>query len=264
MQYYIQEINRKTNNLKDYENCPEIFFELNVLLENLEQIELGIDKISYQPGIFRRAFRSELDGSLQPYKIQVPNNYDKSKKYPLLVFLHGSGRTDENMFNIYHQYLSEGNFIQIAPRARGVSHYYGTENAQFDIKEVIQNTMENYTIDTSNIILAGFSMGGYGVYRTFIEAPQRFKGLAIFSGEPKVGIFRKSKNGNYPNFLKKKNLIKLRDVRKSYSTTFSSNMTGGILIPRARRTRLFSSVISVLMTTRFLKALIVTALILSR
>ena len=55
-------------------------------------------------------------------------------------------------------------------------------------------------------------MGGYGVYRTFIEAPHRFKGLAIFSGESKVGMFKKSKNGNYPNFLKEKNLKKFNNA----------------------------------------------------
>ena len=212
MEYYSQEINNKIVGLKDYENCPEILHELNEFQEILGQIESGIDTISKQSGIFRRAFRSELDNSLQPYKIQVPNDYDKSNKYPLLVFLHGSGRTDEYMFDTYHQYLSEGNFIHIAPGARGISHYYGTETTQFDIKEAIRDALVNYTIDTANIILAGFSMGGYGVYRTFIETPRRFKKLAVFSGEPKAGIFRKSIGGKYPNFLKKRNLKKLRDV----------------------------------------------------
>lgn len=212
LEYYFQEIIRKTVGLKNYENCPEIFHQQNEFIGILVQAESGVDRISVQTGIFRRAFCSELDNSLQPYKIQVPKDYNKSIKYPLLVFLHGSGRTDEYMFDLFHPYLSEGNFIHIAPGARGISHYYGTEDAQFDIQEAIQNALDNYSIDTSNIILAGFSMGGYGVYKTFIESPRRFDKLAVFSGQPRVSIFMRSKGGDYPNFLKKKNLIKLRDI----------------------------------------------------
>ena len=212
MQFSIQEVNRKILNLRDYEDYPGVLNDLIEIFDNLEEMELGKDRISSQSGIYRRAFRSGLDSTLQTYKVQVPENFDKSTRYPLLVFLHGSGRSDKDMFNMYHQYLSKGDFIQIAPSARGVSNYYGTEKAQFDINEAIQNTIANYPIDTSNIVLAGFSMGGYGVYRTFIETPYRFKGLAIFSGEPKVGIFKRTKNGNYPNFLRKKNHKRLSDV----------------------------------------------------
>ncbi len=212
MQFAIQEVNRKIKNLKDYEDSPDVLNDLLAILNNLEEMELGGDIISSRSGVFRRAFRSDLDSTLQPYTVQVPDNYDKSIKYPLLVFLHGSGRSDKDIFSIYHQYLSKGDFIQIAPFARGVSHYYGLEKAQFDIYEAIQNTIDNYPIDTSNIVLVGFSMGGYGVYRTFIESPYLFDGLAIFSGEPKVGILKRTRNGNYPNFIKKRNYTKLRDV----------------------------------------------------
>jgi len=55
------------------------------------------------------------------------------------------------------------------------------------------------------IILAGFSMGGYGVYRTYFESPELFSALAIFSGHPdlanKWGV-----PGEHPNFLDYKNL----------------------------------------------------------
>ncbi len=210
--FYIEEIDRKLNRLKDYENYPEGSTDITDLLDYLKFMESGKDTISVQTGIFRRAFCSELDSTLRPYKIKIPENYNKSEKYPLLVFLHGSGRTDEDMFDKYHRYLSQNNLIQIAPNARGVSHYYGTPEAQFDIKEAIQDAIQNYSVDTTNIVLTGFSMGGYGVYRTYFENPGLFKGLAIFSGMPKVGLLRRSGKGEYPNFLKKKNYEKLTGV----------------------------------------------------
>ena len=36
---------------------------------------------------------------------------------------------------------------------------------------------ENYSLDTTRIVLSGFSMGGYGVYRTFWESPEMFEAL---------------------------------------------------------------------------------------
>lgn len=210
--FHIQNITQKLQKNKDYEDVPGGLEDILRIFKLLEQIETGNDTISIKTGIFRRAFRSDLDNTIQPYKIQIPENYNKSKNYPLLVFLHGSGRTDEDMFDKSHQYLSQGNFIQIAPNARGVSHYYGNEKAQFDIREAIHDVIKNYSVDTSNIILAGFSMGGYGVYRTYIESPNQFKGLAVFSGIPKAGRFRRSGKGEYPNFQKKKNYEKLIDI----------------------------------------------------
>ena len=39
-------------------------------------------------------------------------------------------------------------------------------------------------MDPDRIFLSGFSMGGYGVYRTFFEDPTRYRGLIVLSGIP--------------------------------------------------------------------------------
>ncbi len=212
IKFHLQETKNKLSDLKDYETCPNLISDLYALYDHIEEMELGTDNLARQPGVFRRAFLSRLDSTLQPYKILVPGQYDKLKSYPLLLFLHGSGRTDEDMFDLYHPSLSEGNFIQIAPSGIGVSHYYGTNEAQTDIVEALQDILLNYAIDTTRIILAGFSMGGYGVYRTYIESPERFAGLVVLSGEPRVGFLRRSRHGFYPDFLREKNIARLGNI----------------------------------------------------
>ena len=62
--------------------------------------------------------------------------------------------------------------------------------------------MANYPVDATRIVLAGFSMGGYGVYRTFKEDGKRYSALAIFSGIPRIP----GGGGDGPDFLEKEDL----------------------------------------------------------
>ena len=66
-------------------------------------------------------------------------------------------------------------------RARHVQCLYRRPR-QEDIREAIADVCRHYPIDRSNIVLAGFSMGGYGVYRTHYETPGMYKALAVFCG----------------------------------------------------------------------------------
>jgi len=102
---------------------------------------------------------------------------------PLVVYLHGSGQDDRGHFD---DDTTEEPYIRLAPRGRGTSNVYTTDHAQDDIREAIDDVCRNYTIDKRRIVLTGFSMGGYGVYRTFVEMPKRFCALAIFSGSPNM------------------------------------------------------------------------------
>ena len=156
------------------------------------------DALHQGGAVVRRAFVSPTDGTLQPYTVRLPAAYDPEGRYPLLVFLHGSGVNDEWAASA-HDYLDDRRYVQLFPYARGMSHNYATEEAQRDIREAMADVAANYSVDTSRIVLGGFSMGGYGVYRTFWESPDMFKALLVLSGDPKLPwLQRKLTGGDYP------------------------------------------------------------------
>lgn len=163
----------------------------------VSRVEVGEDVIAAERGQLRRAFRSELDGTLQPYMIRLPDDYDPAKRYPLIVFLHGSASDETDLPSA--GFLSRGNSFEMCPRARGTSHSYLTPESQVDIAEAVADVRASYPIDTDKIVLAGFSMGGYGVYRTFWEHPTAYRALAVISGDPDLGN-RWSDEKGHPDF----------------------------------------------------------------
>jgi len=208
--FKLQEINKELKRLKYYETAGILRSKLLNFNKILSFAENGKDKLKAATGIFRRAYISEIDSTLQPYSIKIPRNFQPNKKYPLLVMLHGSGQDDRNI--LYERNGILERFIEIAPKGRGTSNAYCINHAQDDIREAIEDVIKNYPIDTTKIILSGFSMGGYGVYRTFYEAPERFAALSIFSGHPNLANIWGIGN-NQPNFLKEKYLTSFNNKK---------------------------------------------------
>jgi predicted esterase len=199
LQFQIEEIDRQQRALHPYDTSAALRASIDQFLGDLHDAESGPDPVAARRGIFRRAFRSAIDHQLQPYSVKIPADYRPDGRYPLLVFLHGSGQDDRN--ELTRDWLPSG-FILLAPRARGTSNWYNSDHAQDDIREAVEDVVSNYAVDGSRIILAGFSMGGYGVYRTYKEDPSRYRALAIFSGIPRIP----GGAGDGPDFLEKEDL----------------------------------------------------------
>jgi len=193
----LQELKTRLQAVKPYETCGRLRLEAESFLHVLSEADRHSDLLATRTGVFRRAFRSRLDKSLQPYSVRIPAGFDASRRYPLLVYLHGSGDDDRGMLESLEL---PDTFLGMAPRARGTSHVYVQDHAQEDIQEAIQDMIANYPVDTDRIVLAGFSMGGYGVLRAFYEAPSRFHSLAVFSGHPSLPA-RWGLDGQHPDFL---------------------------------------------------------------
>jgi len=193
LEYKVLRLERLLGDLPPYELASYERGEFVRTEEQLRQAELGEDPYAGTTGALRRAFRSKLDNTLQPYVVLVPESYDSSRTYPLLVFLHGSASTETDILG--HEFISTGDLIAIGPYGRGPSNGFATDESQTDIAEAIDDAISNYPIDSENIVLTGFSMGGYGVLRTQWETPGRFKSLVVLSGGTSFG-------SESPDFLK--------------------------------------------------------------
>lgn len=181
--FRLQEARQTMDTIKGYDTAAGLRLSLAQTGAIMDAAARGEDVIARRAGVIRRAYLSEVDGTLQPYSMWVPKTLDPSKKVPLMVFLHGSGEDDRSVFRGGPGRVPEG-FIGLAPSGRGTSNCYSADHAQDDIRESMQDVLANYPADADRVILAGFSMGGYGVYRTYAENPGAYRAIAVFSGDP--------------------------------------------------------------------------------
>jgi len=211
LQYLIEETFASLGSMKPYESAAKERLALVRLESDLAEAEAGRDTYAARTGYFRRAFRSRVDGTLQPYAVRVPAGFSPSSAatYPLVVYLHGSASDETNLAAV--DYLSDGEFIELAPRGRGPSNAYTRDHAQEDIEEAVTAVLQSYPVDPKRIVLTGFSMGGYGVYRTFHEHPERYRALAVFSGAPNLGG-RYFPGEGHPDFLDRRLLTKFKGL----------------------------------------------------
>jgi predicted esterase len=186
LEFTIEEVISALQKLHPYETAASARIRISQTLDSIEKAEAGSDPLAAQRGFVRRAYRSKLDDTLQPYTLWIPEDFDPRRKYPLLVFLHGSASTESDIKG-WKKVIPPG-FLALGPRGRGPSNFYSWDHAQADIAEAVDSVKENYPVDDRNILLAGFSMGGYGVYRTYYETPGTFRAIAVFSGMPRIGF----------------------------------------------------------------------------
>lgn len=173
----------KASVLKPYESCEGVLEGWRLLKPLLSAWQQGEDPYAKMRGPYRRGFRSIHDASLQPMTIKLPVDYSEDRKYPLLVMLHGSAQDDTTILG--HDW-SGGQAIELAPFGRDRFQAYARDASQKDIVEAIERAQRDFSVDATRVVIAGFSMGGYGALRTFYEQPERYVGVAMLAGHPNL------------------------------------------------------------------------------
>lgn len=115
----------------------------------------------------------------------VPTNYDTTFNYQLMICLHGSGDNSNNYRNTLINTLNWKtvftNTIFICPDG-GDDYYSDFSNPPGDeeiIGKAIDYAVKKFKIDTNNIILQGFSLGGRSALKYGLDYPIKFKGLLL-------------------------------------------------------------------------------------
>jgi predicted esterase len=152
----------------------------------MDALEAGRDPFAGRKGDFRKAYRSNVDGSLQPYRVFVPSTYDGSKPFPLIIALHGMGGDENSYFEAYANgaFKTEAEargYIVACPKGRQPASMY-TGSAERDVMDVLAEMQRAYRIDANRIYMTGHSMGGFGTWSVAMNHPDIFAALAPIAG----------------------------------------------------------------------------------
>lgn len=165
-------------------------------LERAKAMKDGKTPWTTQTGAVVRGYKSKIDGSVQPYWLILPADYDftAKTKHRLDFWWHGRGEV-----------LSEANFMANSPGFGGiipvpgeiVLHPYGRYcNAnkfagEVDTFECLDHAKKHYRIDESRLVARGFSMGGAACWQYGTHFPTLWAACAPGAGFSETPEFLK-------------------------------------------------------------------------
>jgi len=156
-----------------------------------------------------------IKGDTLRYRVMYPENYDKKKSYPLVLFLHGSGeRGDDNEKQLVHgaslftDSLNRHNFQAIilfpqCPLKQSWVHRVKKDTKPKDVKskglakplELAKKLVDYYlkteSVNKKRIYVVGLSMGGMGTFDIICQYPNKFAAAIPICGIANVEHLKK-------------------------------------------------------------------------
>tara|TARA_B110000091_G_scaffold81602_1_gene89865 strand:+ start:1505 stop:2302 length:798 start_codon:yes stop_codon:yes gene_type:complete len=149
------------------------------------------------PRVQHRNYEFPGTGESIPYAVFVPSSYDSSQPAPLIVSLHGLGRTHDWLMG-YHGLLDQAEasgYIVVTPLGYIRRGWYGSrelddmqdaQRSEQDVMNVLQLMRDEFSVDSNRIYLWGHSMGGAGTYHIAAKYPDMFAGLGVAAPAPEA------------------------------------------------------------------------------
>lgn len=153
--------------------------------------------------LFWRTFRpaegfytSELEAPRRlPVRTFLPAGYEPNYAYPLLVFFHGQGGSEEQILRLAPR-LSRRNYVciglrgpqRLPPDEHDRPRYSWGPDTRYDafvedyVLRAVEQTRRRYHVHSERIYLAGVCEGATLAYRLGLTFPERFAGVISLNG----------------------------------------------------------------------------------
>jgi pimeloyl-ACP methyl ester carboxylesterase/prenyltransferase beta subunit len=139
-----------------------------------------------QPGFHLRTVKTE-EGD-RKYTVYVPEGYDGTRVFPVILFLHGAGERGEDgivpaQVGIGPAILSRpggARAVVVFPQARR-TWAAGSPDSKAALK-ALDDVMTHYATNPRRVILTGLSMGGRGSWELASASPERFAAVVPICG----------------------------------------------------------------------------------
>ena len=154
-------------------------------------------------GFVEKTFKN-ADGTTSPYVVFVPHDYDGTKEYPIILFLHGAGETksakkgakmpvEVGIGPAIKKREKDFPFIVVIPQAESAKtrvggRWYADAPDGKRALAMLDEVMKEYKVDTKRQYLTGLSMGGFGTWSHAAAHADRWAAIAPIcgGGDPKA------------------------------------------------------------------------------
>jgi len=151
------------------------------------------DKKDTRERIQKKTYDFKDAGKEMEYALFVPSKYDKEKKTPLLVALHGLGSNPQQImrYPALTDQAEKHGYVVVAPMGYNTGGWYGAtppgffklkpenlpELSEKDVRNVLEIARKDFNIDENRIYLMGHSMGGGGTIHLALKYPDIWAAL---------------------------------------------------------------------------------------
>jgi pimeloyl-ACP methyl ester carboxylesterase len=180
-----------------------------------------------------------IDGSDLGGKLFIPANYDPTKKYAVVTFLHGAGETgsaggwgsqiNSNIDNLLAAAKANG-FILYAPQV----HQSWNTDGRTLVANVLAKITREYSVDTSKLYVTGLSLGGGGTinlaaqYNYVFAAAIDICGVSVSASSSRlvnmpIWIHHANNDGTVNVSASRNRVNSIRNAKGLPNLTFGSN-----------------------------------------
>ncbi len=134
-----------------------------------------------------------VDGVEHRYVVYLPENWTKDEKWPVILFLHGTGERgseglDETQVGLpaaIRVHPERWPFVVVMPQVPYTHHRWTDPDMMQMAMAALRAEVHEFHGDPDRVYLTGLSLGGYGVWEMARDNPHTFAAIAPVSG----GIF---------------------------------------------------------------------------